>query len=353
MDDSVVIVVMPLQEHFGLVAFNKNDGYLSFREKYAINISNLVLKCEISSISQYFPSKLAVIGRCLNTITYPKLLNSVYVFINSSSLSKSDYIAKEFCSIYLPSEFVFFVSAAFSMGVTVFIDNGQVKYQMNGDDCETFDGISVCRDVQRFTSVSPGLLAIYCDSITYLLDIVSLPIIQTFKRDSDGLPFFCSKLAYYTYKDEKIFFRQSTNKTQIGSAIPISFLLNKEDVVWGDCVNSMFVVIQSAKGKVIALTTKTRKVNFVGYSQSIPRIFGMTVLLNNLTHAIVYDLLTSNLDVIKQEFVMGYVVSNLDLCTTVATVGKKTTPSSPSALFVIIPILILWFLLILPVFLKM
>ena len=206
MDDSVVIVVMPLQEHFGLVAFNKKDGYLSFREKYAINVSNLVLKCEISSISQFFPSKLAVIGRCLNTKTNPKLLNSVYVVINSSSLSKSVYIAEQVCSINLPSEFVFFVSAAFSMGVTVFIDNGQVKYQRNGDDCETLGGISVCRDVQRFTSVSPGLLAIYCDSITYLLDIASLPIIQTFKRDNDGLPFFCSKLAYYTYKDERVFF---------------------------------------------------------------------------------------------------------------------------------------------------
>ena len=207
MDGNVVVIVIPLQEHFGLVSYDKNDGkYLTFREKYAVDISNLDLECEISSISQYSPSRLTVIGRCLYTKAYPKLLNSVYVVISAYSLAESDYFPEQFCNVILPSEFIFFKSATFLMGATVFVDNGQVKFQRYGEDCETFGEISVCTDVQRFTSVSPGLQAIYCNTTTYLIDIVSIPAIQTFKRGNDGLPFFCSKHAYYSYKMERFLF---------------------------------------------------------------------------------------------------------------------------------------------------
>ena len=340
MDGNVVVVVMPLQEHFGLVTYDKNDNHFSFREKFAININ---LECEISSISEYFPSKLTVIGSCL----YTKIdrVGLVYVIINSSSLSESSYFSEQSCSIHSPSEFVFLVSATFLMGVSVYIDNGQVRYQRYGEDCGRFDDISDCSDVQRFTSVPPDLQAIYCESTTYLLDLVSLPVFKTFKRDNDGFPFFCSKHAYYTYKDGNISFHRTTNKIQIGSAVPISLLFNKKDVVWGDCVNGMFVVIQSTEGEVISLTVNTRKVNFVGHSQTIPRIFGMTLLLNNLTHALVYDLQTSKLiDVIKQEFMMGYVVSDYDLCIT--PVLKEPQKLSSSILAAIVISLIVVILLV-------
>ncbi len=78
MDGNVVVVVIPLQEYFGLVTYDKNDGNnFTFRGKYTNDIFNLDNNCEILAISQYFPSTLTVIGRCLYIKTYPKLLNSI------------------------------------------------------------------------------------------------------------------------------------------------------------------------------------------------------------------------------------------------------------------------------------
>ena len=48
--------------------------------------------------------------------------------------------------------------------------------------------------------------------------------------------------------------------------------------------------------------------------------------MNNQIHAIVYDLYTSRqLDVIKQEFVLGYVVRNDDRCKTFAKPERIVT----------------------------
>ncbi len=98
-------------------------------------------------------------------------------------------------------------------------------------------------------------------------------------------------------------------------------------MVWGDCVNNAFVVMLTAERIVFSLTVETKKkVNLIGYSQTIPRIFETTVLMNNLTHAIIYDLYTSSkLDIIKQEFVMGYIIRNVDRCKTFAKLEKKVT----------------------------
>lgn len=316
-DGNIVVVVIPMQDHFGVVTYDKEGNYFSFREKHAINITGLNLDCRVSSILEYFPSKLTVIGKCLSTRTNREL-HSVYVVIDSSSLSESYPIPIDgVCNVHSPSEFVFVVSATFSMGVSVFADNGYVFFQNPNDGCFAFDQISVCSDVQRFTSVSPDLQAIYCESTTYLLDLVSSPVIPTFVRDNDGLPFFCSEHSYYTYKDKTISLHHTTNKTQIGSAVPLGTLYNK-DVVWGNCVNGMFVVIQLADGEVISLTVNTRKLNLIGHSPTTPpRIFGTTVLLNNFTHALIYDLQSSKLvDVISQDFVIGYVVSSPVPCMT-------------------------------------
>ena len=48
--------------------------------------------------------------------------------------------------------------------------------------------------------------------------------------------------------------------------------------------------------------------------------------MNNLTHAIIYDLNTSSqLDVLEQEFVMGYIVRNVDHCMTFSKPERKVT----------------------------
>ena len=88
MDGNVVVVMIPLQEYFGLVTYDKNDGnYFIFRKKDAIDISDLHMNCKISTVSQNFPTRLTVVGRCV----YPKIiLHSVYVVINASRLSESN-----------------------------------------------------------------------------------------------------------------------------------------------------------------------------------------------------------------------------------------------------------------------
>ena len=320
-EGNVVVVVIPLQEYFGLVTYDKNDGnYFTFREKYAIDISDLDRDCEISTISQYLPSRLTVVGRCL----YPKtLLNSVFVVINTFRLSESTYFPEISCIISVPSEFVFFESETFPMGVTVFIDNGQVRFQRYSESCEPFGEVSLCTDVLRFTSVTNGIQAIYCETTAYLLDIVSLPAFQTFQIEKYGLPFFCSKSSFYSYfKSGRIYYQSITK----GLSLNAGFVFNRHDMVWGACVNNAFVVMLTAKGIVFSLTVEEKKVYFIGQSQTIPRIFGTTVLMNNLTHAIVYDLYTSRqLDVIKKEFVLGYVVRNDDRCKTFAKPERRAT----------------------------
>ena len=120
------------------------------------------------------------------------------------------------------------------------------------------------------------------------------------------------------------------------------------DVIWGDCVNSMFVVIQSTDGKVISLTVETGKVNFFGFSQTNPRIFGTTMLLNNLTHALVYDLQTSKLDVIEHEFVMGYVIKTVDYCMTFDIAGQEESEKRPPGFIYTLGALISFFFLVTP-----
>ena len=313
MDINIAVVLIPLQKHVGLVSYNKNDdNYYTFREKYVIDVSIYALNCQVSTISQFYPSFFTVLGRCLNTKTNPKMLNSVLIIINEYNLSESTYLPEYSCSITMPSEFILFVSETIPFGATVFIDRGQVKIQKFIEVCETFSELSLCTDIQRFTSVTSDIQAIYCEDTTYLLDTASSPAIQTFPRDEYGLTIFCSKSSFYSYfKSGTIFYYSTTN----GFFVHAGFVFNRHDVVWGACVNNAFVVMLTAKGIVFLLTVEKNTVNFIGQSQTIPRIFGTTVLMNNLTHAIVYDLYTSRqLDVIKKEFVMGYVVRNDDHC---------------------------------------
>ncbi len=171
MDGNIVVVVIPLQQYFGLVTYDKNDGnYFTFREKYAINIFNLNRDYKISTISRYFPSEITVVGRCL----YPKIiLHSVFVVINTFRITESAYFPGRSCIFSLASEFVFFMSERFPKGVTVFIDNGHVRFQRYSEGCEPFGEINVCTDVLRFASVTNGIQAIYCENTTYLLDIVT------------------------------------------------------------------------------------------------------------------------------------------------------------------------------------
>ena len=104
-DGNIVVVVIPLQEYFGLVTYDKNDGnYFTFREKYAIDTSDFDKDCEISTISQSFQSRLTVIGRCLNPKTS---LHSMFVVIDIFSLSGSYYFPEQSCIISLPWEIVF------------------------------------------------------------------------------------------------------------------------------------------------------------------------------------------------------------------------------------------------------
>ena len=277
--------------------------------------------CKISTISQYLTSRLTVVGRCLD----PKIfLHFVYVVINTSRLSESDYFPEYSCIISLLSEFVFFIPEIFPKGVTVFIDNGLVRLQRYGDGCKPFGEINVCTDVLRLTSITNGIQAIYCETTTYLLDVLSPPAFQTFQSDKHGLPFFCSKSSYYSYHKSGKFLHESTTNRRV--PLPSSFLFHKDNVVWGDCVNNEFVVMLTAEGIVFSITLETKLVNLIGYSQTIPRIFKTTVLVNNLTHAIIYDLNTSSqLDVLEQEFVMGYIVRNVDHCMTFSKPERKVT----------------------------
>ncbi len=104
------------------------------------------------------------------------------------------YFRERFCSIDLPSEFVFFVTETFLMGVTVFVDNGQVKYQGFDEQCKPFGEISLYTDVLRLTSVTHDVQAINCENATYLLDIVSPPVIQTSKGTMTESPSFAPKI---------------------------------------------------------------------------------------------------------------------------------------------------------------
>ena len=313
MDGDILVVVMPLKYSFGIVTFDKNGDYFIFRQKYAVNISSLYLDCELSSITEFFPFCNTLIGKCLNMQGNTTQVNSVYVVINSSSLSSSSLNQpEEVCNVHSPSEFVFLVSATFPMGVSIFAAGGRVLFQRFSESCMQLEEPRICSSVQRFASVPPQHQVIYCEAVTYLLDIAYTSEIPTFMRNGDGLPFFCSEHNYYTYTNSTISFHNTTKKVQIGSAIPV---LYEEDVVWGDCVNSRFVVMQLADGNVISLTAKTKKIDFIGHSQTTPRIFGTTVLLNNFTHALVYDLQTIKLVIsTEQRFVMGYVISGPDVC---------------------------------------
>ncbi len=95
-------------------------------------------------------------------------------------------------------------------------------------------------------------------------------------------------------------------------------------MVWGVCVSNTLLEMQSAEGNIFTLRVKAKMVNFFGYSQTTPRIFGTTVLLNNLTHEILYDLPSNKLDVIEQEFVMGYTIRS-DHYLILAAVKRKFT----------------------------
>ena len=312
MDGNIAVVLIPLQKHIGLVSYNKNDdNSFIFREKYVFDVSFYAVNCQISTI-QIYPTYRTLLGMCLNKKTNPKMLNSLYIVINEFNLSESKYYPEHSCSITMPSEFILFVSETIPFGATIFIDRGQVKIQKFIDVCKTFSELSLCTDIQRFTGVTSDIQAIYCEDTTYLLDTASSPAIQTFPRDKYGLPFLCSKSSFYSYfQNGTIFYHSITN----GFFVQAGVLFKRHNVVWGACVNNAFVVMLTAKGMVFLLTVEKSKVNFIGQSQTIPRIFGTTVLMNNLTHAIVYDLYTSRqLDVIKKEFVMGYVVRNDDHC---------------------------------------
>lgn len=353
MDGNILVVVIPLQENFGVVTFNKIGDYFSFRQKHVVNISRLRLDCEVSSISEYFPTnnlQLTIIGKCLYRDTQMNriLLDSVYVVINSSELNESyflEVVPGIFCEVHSPSEFVFLVSKTFTMGVSVFADSGNIWYQRDNEGCVQFSQLSVCANVLRFTSVPPDLQAIYCEATTYLLDLVPPPETPTFMKDSDGLPFFCSEDAYYTYKDGSLSFHHTTNRSQIGPAIPVM----DKDVVWGECVNNIFVVLYLADEKVMSFTVDAGTLNSIGHSLTPPRIFGTSVLLKNRTHALVHDLQNNMLvDVIQQDFVMGYVVSSPDkqfMCTE----QEQKLHSGKLVAAILVPIVLLVLVMILAV----
>ena len=152
------------------------------------------------------------------------------------------------------------------MGVTVFIDNGQVRFQRYTEACEPFGEKSVCTDDLRFTSVTNDIQAIYCETSTYLLDIVSPPAFQTFQREKYGLPFFCSKSSFYSYfKSGNIFYHSTTN----GVSLHAGLVFNRHNVVWGDCVNNAFVVMLTAKAKKVRLTSLDTVRQFLGYLERL------------------------------------------------------------------------------------
>lgn len=316
--DNVVLVAVPMMEYIGLALFERSDQNLAYTQKSVINLTSLDLGCEVLSIFDYQVSGSSVL--LANCLYYDnpgprQLLDLIRIIMNSSNIIKVESVRRLYtvdCDVHSLSRLHFIVSQNFPRGVVIFASGSQIIFHSIDENyCNSFD-INTCAERQRLSLVPPDDLVLYCSNTTFLFNLRNRQY-TPFTRTADGLPIFCSKIFYCSYLSGVLSFHNNdVNRTLISEHdLRNSDVLNAdEEIVWGECVQSKFVVFRTSRNNVIIFNLESSMHVKIGNSETTPRIFDNSfILLRNAGHTLVHSVQTGQLlQPIPQGFTMGYVM---------------------------------------------
>lgn len=341
--DSISLAALPLEDHFGLVTFNNESAQnrFAFREKHIVSTNNLNLDCDLISIFDYPPTapEPTLLAVCISEDSDTTLLDVIFVTLDLANLTSSDppFVLTPACPVTNTSNFIFFDSPTFFSGVVVFVDRGLPMFQRISDseDCEPDDDLQVCLNVERFVPISKLHQAIYCSSQVYLLDLARDVTFPTFSPSADGVLMFCSSDIYCAYANNSLTLHQVSDKAALQNPVEFPY---QNDVVSGDCVvadGEFFVVVRLRNSTVIAVNLNQSSVVNLGVSAIPPRLFQHSVLLENSTHTIVFNLQQSIiLDQVVGRFPLGAVHNgaSIPIPCNISTESTTTASTTTTAL---------------------